>query len=293
MLSVLIPTYNYDVSPLVTAIQKEANTLKINYEIIVLEDGSNEHITTNFNCKNIKVIVLQNNVGRILARQKLAETAQFDWLLFLDADVLPKSKNYIKDYIKHLSSTINCITGGIAYKQETPNKNHILRWKYGKTKEEVPAKIRNKKPYKSVSFGNFAIQKELFLLLNKKISSNLYGEDNHFGALLKTNNYKVLHINNEVYHLGIDKNIDYIKKNEDATLSLLSLYKKRKQLKSDNDLLNTFILIKKIRLDSIFSFIYSVFKTPITNNLISNKPSINLLQLYKLAFMCYSESKTN
>lgn len=293
MLSVLIPTYNYDVSPLVTAIQKEANTLKINYEIIVLEDGSNEHITTNFNCKNIKVIVLQNNVGRILARQKLAETAQFDWLLFLDADVLPKSKNFIKNYLKHLNKIHDIILGGYAYKKEKPHKDYSLRWKYGINKEQTLSIKRNKKPYKVIIFGNFLIKKTLFIKLNKAITCNLYGEDNYFAALLKKDNYKVLHIDNEVHHLGLEPNINYLKKLEQAALSLLHLYKSKQVTTSDNDLMIFFTTLKKWRITMLFSCFYKYFKTIMIKNLTSSNPSINLLQLYRISFMCYSDKNAN
>lgn len=47
MLSILIPTYNYNVVPLVLELQKQCLEYKIHFEIIVFDDGSNRYIEDN------------------------------------------------------------------------------------------------------------------------------------------------------------------------------------------------------------------------------------------------------
>lgn len=293
MLSILIPTYNYSVSSLVNSLNEQANLLNIDYEIIILEDGSTYFRNKTINSPNTKIIILNKNKGRVYARQRLAEEAKYDWLLFLDSDVLPKNKNFIQSYIEKIKKNHDAIFGGYAYEKEIPDHDYLLRWKYGRRNEEVAAKKRNEKPYKIIIFGNFIIKKSVFIKLNSTINCTMYGEDNHFGVLLKTNKHDVFHIDNQVYHLGIDSSINYLEKQKEATNSLLHLYATSKNFKSDNDLLNFFMLLKKFNLAFIFSLMYKNFKNLMTKNLISKKPSINILQLYRISFMCYSHLKTN
>jgi len=86
MLSILIPTYNYNVYPLVETIEKQVLKANIIFELICLDDGSfsilnenNQKINALANCKFIEA---KKNNGRTATRQLLAEQAQYNWLLF-------------------------------------------------------------------------------------------------------------------------------------------------------------------------------------------------------------------
>ena len=89
MLSILIPTYNYNIFPLVTELVNQAKVLKIEFEIITIDDGSNQFQIENHkinHLENCSYTVLSNNIGRSSIRNLLAKKAKFKWLLFLDAD---------------------------------------------------------------------------------------------------------------------------------------------------------------------------------------------------------------
>ena len=289
MLSVLIPTYNFDVSTLVTTIHSQLTKSAIAFEIIVLEDGSKTSINSNRNLSYTTVIVNQTNIGRVKTRQLLAVKAKYDWLLFLDADISPKSEQFILNYINALNTNFDAIFGGFAYYNTKPEQAYILRWKYGNTKEQVPASFRNKSPYKVIISANYLIKKEVFNSINSKIEDNKgYGFDNYFGALLQEHNVNVLHIDNEVYHLGIEKSELYLKKKEQAAITLLHFYKTEGFNNHSNDLLRLFSKLKRFRLTWISSLFYTVFRKNMQNNLLSNSPSINILQLYRISFMCYT-----
>ena len=45
---------------------------------------------------------LERNMGRSFVRNRLSEKAKYNWLLFMDADVSPKSNLYIKKYIDNI-----------------------------------------------------------------------------------------------------------------------------------------------------------------------------------------------
>ena len=113
--------------------------------------------------------------------------------------------------------------------------------------------------------------------------------DYYFGAMLKENKVSVLHIDNQVYHLGIEKSEIYLRKKEKATETLLKLYHSNNIKEHSNDLLNTYIRLKQFKLNYIFATAFSLFKPLLKKNLMSNYPIIFLLQFYKISYMCHFE----
>ncbi|WP_336070811.1 glycosyltransferase [Mesoflavibacter sp. CH_XMU1404-2] len=289
MLSILIPTYNYYIYDLVLNIHKKCLKENIVFEIICLDDNSD----SNFTEANKKIEALSNcfykisreNKGRIATREHLAKLAKNKWLLFLDADVLPKNGHFINKYVNYTNQDYLAIFGGLFYEEKNSNKQ-LLRWKYGKQNEEVPAVKRNLKPYKVVTSANLFIKKDIYLFFSKQFKTNTYGGDLIFAILLKEQNTNILHIDNEVIHLGLESNITYLLKVEKAIYNLLTLYNENKIKTHQNDLLKAYLILKKLRLRFLFSYAFKIFNKTIKNNLTGNAPSIKLLQLYKICYMC-------
>ncbi len=293
MLSVLIPVYNYDIRRLVYAIHKQLLASKITFEILCLDDHSENSISASNTdieqLQNTSYRILNNNLGRVAVRQTLAKQAVYDWLLFLDADVMPTSDNFISNYHKLLSSGYDAIYGGFTYRNTPPEADHMLRWSYGKSKEQMLAIKRNQVPYKIVISGNFLIQKSLFIRLNSQITQKGYGYDNYFGALLKAHKKKVFHIDNNVFHLGLESNVIYLNKIEQSVDTLLILDKQNAINETENTLYNSYKQLKKLKLNYIFSFIYKNFNSNFRKNLLSSTPNILVLQCYKLSYICYQD----
>jgi glycosyltransferase involved in cell wall biosynthesis len=130
MVSILIPTYNYNVLPLVLELQKQCLECTITFEILVFDDGSkmfddeNRKINSLENCR---FEVLEKNIGRSAIRNLLAQKAQFNSLLFLDADTIPIHNHFIKKYIAQINEDEKVVYGGIEYQKPKPKKNQILR----------------------------------------------------------------------------------------------------------------------------------------------------------------------
>ncbi|MFD0965057.1 glycosyltransferase family 2 protein [Pseudofulvibacter geojedonensis] len=299
MVSILIPTYNYDITALVNNILMQAKGLKEAYEIIVCDDCSNNNISLLKNksfCIKNQLVFLENpnNLGRTKTRQILAQKAKYNWLLFLDSDVLPKSNTYLLNYIKHITPELDLIYGGFTYEKQKPEPDYYLRWYYGKEKEDIEAKLRSKKPYKTIISANILIRKEAFLNVNSHLTDNRYGYDNYFSIQLKQHNYKVLHINNEVFHLGLEKNEVYLKKKEQAAETIYHLYQLNKFKDPHiNGLLHSFLTLKKYHLKNIYLFLFKLVKPIFTKNLLSKTPSILILNLYRLGYFCSLTKQKN
>lgn len=290
MISVLIPVYNYNIVALVKALHQQLMASHLTFEIIAWDDFSKSQ----FNSANSEINHLSHtyleksseNYGRSRTRQLLSSKAKYDWLLFLDADVMPETSNYIQNYVDLIPKDYDAIYGGFSYALTPPEANHILRWKYGRKHEAINAKTRNEKPYKIVISANFIIKKNVFNFINFHITESGYGYDNYFGALLKQHKTTVFHIDNPVRHLGIESSSIFLYKIELAADTLLKLYQNHQIKEHENDLLSFFINLKRYRLHYLFSQVYEMFANLMRKNLISENPSIRLMQLYRISYMC-------
>ncbi|OYX24078.1 MAG: hypothetical protein B7Z06_09320, partial [Flavobacteriales bacterium 32-35-8] len=137
MLSILIPTYNYNVVPLVNELHEQCLECGIMFEILVYDDGSKSQINsinnTINNIQNCTFKELPDNIGRSSIRNLLGKNAQYESLIFLDADVIPFNKTFIKDYLNLINNPVS--VGGVIPTKKTPNKPHKLRWIYTKRRE--------------------------------------------------------------------------------------------------------------------------------------------------------------
>ncbi|NND51455.1 MAG: glycosyltransferase [Flavobacteriaceae bacterium] len=290
MLSILIPTYNYNALPLAKALEQQALKSGIIFELICIDDGSfsehniqNQQINALTNCKFIEG---KQNIGRNANRHMLAKKAQYDWLLFIDSDVMPKHQDFIENYLSEIPLGFDAVFGGFAYHDESPPTNKTLRYTFGKNREEVPASIRNKNLYKVIISANFLIKTSLFLDINKAETKNLYGLDYLFGALLKINHCKIKHIDNEVYHLGVDDNTDYLDKTKKAVETLYYINKSKRITHHDITLLKAFQWLKILGLNGLFGQLLLKFNTRIERNLLSEDPSMFQFDLYRLGHFC-------
>ena len=290
MLSILIPTYNYNAFPLVEELYKQASLAGIPFEVRCIDDAS-----SSFDVENKKINLLAHcnyrklpeNIGRSKIRNLLAQEAQFDWLLFLDVDVIPKSQEFIAAYIPYLNDKIKTVNGGICYQEVKPEKNKVFRWLYGKNREAKPCLERQINPYVSFLTLNFLIHKSIFSVVkfNESIP-NLRHEDTLFSYDLKKNNIIVEHIDNPVYHLGLDTFDVAIKKENESIIALKHLL--------DNQLIDpnyikiskVFSIVNKLKLTQVFGVFYVITKKLFLKNLSSNKPSLFVFDLYRLGYIC-------
>lgn len=293
MISILIPLYNYNVFPLVEVLFNQAEQLSTPYEIIIFDDAStitfeeNRKITK---FKNTSYEVSKKNIGRTAARDYLGNKAAYDWLLFLDADVMPCSNNFIREYIEIINNEhYELVFGGISYKPQKPSEEKMLRWKYGKNRETIAVSKRQKSPYLTINSGCFLISKKLFTKVNSQMTSNLYGLDLFFKKLLKQQKANVIHIKNPVFHLGLESSEQFIKKSEKALETIKYLEKNKKIDVNEYPLQKLASFLKRFHLTFLVVKFYHTFEKTILKNLTSKNPNLRLFDLYRLVY--YSKLK--
>ena len=288
MLSILIPTYNYEVYELVKVLNKQAQDAKIEFEIIVLDDGSQKFQTENNKINEFQFCtyeILKINIGRSAIRNLLAKKAAFDNLLFLDSDTIPIDTNFISNYLLQITKQEKIVSGGILYPELKPKKNQLLRWKYGNSREALSAKAREENPYLRLLTLNFMIKKSVFekISFNETIP-NLRHEDTLFSYNLKQQNILVEHFENPVYHLGLDDFEVAIKKENESLVALKYLIENQLIPYDYISLSKLFYTLKKIKLVFLLKVFYKTTKPLLLKNLASKNPSLFIFDLYRLGY---------
>ena len=288
MISILIPCFDYNAYPLVSILEKQALMLKIDFEIICIDDGSfssKNDLNQKINLlTNSKFIESKKNIGRINNRLLLAEKSQYEWLIFLDVDTLPNEDNFLKNYIEQLN-TGTLIIGGCIYKKPE-NENFSLRYKFGKFREEIKSDIRNKNPYKYISSCNFMCKRNVLIDVLSSINTISYGNDYVFGSLIKKMGIYINHIDNPVLIENIDENQIFIKKTHDGLDNLISSYNNKIIEKHSISILKAYIILDNLLMKNIFIKITDLFKNLLDRNLHSKDPNLFLFDLYRLNYLC-------
>jgi len=295
MISILIPTYNFDIFPLVSSLHEQAKKLTIEYEIICLDDASkkynieNQKINTLEHCS---YTFLEKNIGRSAIRNLLAKKARFENLLFLDADVIPIEEDFVSNYVSQIDSEEKVVYGGIRYQKDKPSKDQILRWVYGNSREALPVEVRQKNPYLAFLTLNFMIKKSVFktVSFNEEIP-NLRHEDTLFSYDLKKTGIKVVHIENPVYHLGLESSKVFLRKSEEALIGLDYLIDNKLIVPEYVKLSEYYKTLKKYGMKGLYLFFYKTFKSAFLNNLLGKNPSLFVFDLFRLGYFCDLKTK--
>jgi glycosyltransferase involved in cell wall biosynthesis len=297
MLSILIPTYNYNAYPLVLELQKQCLECQIVFEIICQDDMSSTHLLENSAINELQnCVFLSNliNLGRGRNINLIAEKAKFDWLLILDCDVYPTNEKFIKNYIEAINShTAKIIFGGISYSNKNSEDQKLLRWVYGKKRESVSVELRQKKPFSNTLTSNIVIKKDLFLENPFDKSIIKYGyEDLCLLSVLKSKNIQIQHINNSAYHLNLETSIAFLEKTKIALENLFFIIDANILNTVDLKIIKVYNLVKKIRFEKLIIYVFNKFEGKIIENLLSDKPSLLLFDFYKLGYYFKINSKS-
>lgn len=288
MISICIPVYNFNVTELVGDLHRQAAVADYPVEILLVDDASSIFQEENRQLADYPTVYyeeLEANVGRSKIRNYLAEKAQYPYLIFMDCDTKIIDSQFLNNYFNILPADV--VMGGCAYYLEPPKeKEFLLRWKYGITRESRKAVERNKKPNTSFSTFNFLIKKDLLSSIGFDECISGYGhEDTLLGWDLKQKGIPIIHIDNPLIHQVMDSTNDFISKTENSVKNLWLIYQqmnKKEEFASDIALLKCFVFLQKYHLTNLYSLFYKLFSSVIIKNLYSGKPQFFLFDLFKL-----------
>lgn len=293
MISILIPTYNYDCVPLVEEMHRQATDMHIPFEIIVADDASSpdfqEKNTRILEIKNCRYIQLYNNIGPARIRNFLVSQAQFRHCLLMDADTYPANSNFLKAYWES-KQDMSVICGGFIYTEASQQEMCPLRYKYGTKIEERPASARRKNPYSQFISMCFLADKKIFNEICFEESMHFGYEDCYFGVCLKRHSIPILHIENPVIHKTTDNAANYLEKIERSIRNLIPV---KEQMRHYIRLLIWQEYIKRLHLSCATDILFRITKPLLRHNLTGNNPSLYLFAFYKLGYLCELLSEMN
>ena len=239
-LSILLPSYNNVCVSLVQVLQRQADALRgkldkpFRYEIIVADDCStdaacidaNRVIGDMLHCRYLR---MEQNVGRAQIRNVLISESRGDYVLLIDSDLFLCDDNYL---YKYATSTADVVYGGtriggegfamVDNEANTENLKGNLRYIYEKKAEPSHrAAFRQLRPNQEISVCNLYARRDIMEAHPFDSRFKAYGyEDVLFGKRLAERGIEVTHIDNPVLINEFEPNSVFVKKTEEALLTL-------------------------------------------------------------------------
>jgi len=294
-ISLLIPVFDYDIVALVHSMKSALGKVPEFCEILIGDDGSSPEYKEKYrsledNC--VRVISSEKNIGRAAIRNRLALEAKCDFLLFIDADaMLPgTAEAYILKWLP-MMNLYRVINGGTLYHESAPgDPDKLLRWKYGKGREQRKAAERNKHPHAGFSTFNVLIDKSVFSKIRFNEELKQYGhEDTLLGYQLKKAGIDILHIDNGLMNEGLESNRDFLNKTKLGIENLSKLYDKVTDKRAFSETVRILRIYNKLRffrLTRILAGIFIRYRDRMEIRLDSSNISLRLFGFYKICMFC-------
>lgn len=300
-LSILLPSYNNVCVSLVQVLQRQADALwgkldkPFRYEIIVADDCStdaacidaNRVIGNMLHCRYLR---MEQNVGRAQIRNVLISESRGDYVLLIDSDLFLCDDNYL---YKYATSTADVVYGGtriggegFAMVDNEANTEHLkgnLRYIYEKKAEPSHrAVFRQLRPNQEISVCNLYARRDIMEAHPFDSRFKAYGyEDVLFGKRLAESGIEVTHIDNPVLINEFEPNSVFVKKTEEAILTLCRF---EQDLEGYSNLKTKVTTLGRYIPLSLFRLWHRIMKNKEKRNLTGSKPSLLLFKLYKLGF---------
>ena len=231
---------------------------------------------------NCHYLRLEKNVGRAAIRNYLAQNAQYDWLLYIDADMGLASSDFIVRYMKETahSTVVYC---GYVLQAESDEQRQTLRFRYEQRQSlNSKAEDRSKHPDQDFHTSNFLISRSLMLQHPLDEHFIHYGyEDVLFGKTLRQQGITIRHIDNPVTFCRFENNAQFLSKTEEG---LHTLYLFHEQLYGYSRLLSTVTTLRSYHLAGITRLLLKPTLSAMRKRLERHSGPLLFFSLYKLGF---------
>lgn len=295
MLSICIPVYQFLIEDLVTSLKDQAQKISDEIEILVVDDCSDSSFQeqNRLVCEKFNIIYeeLPINFGRSKIRNYFLRKATHEFLLFIDCDMKTVNNQFLANYLHAIEKENKqlVICGGLAYEEKKPLPMYELRWKYGHHREVRSVSERLKNPNHSFMSSNFLISKSLLTALKFDESLTQYGhEDTLLGIELSNQGIEIQHIDNTLYHLGIESNEIFLEKTVKGIENLHKLsvrFSDNSSFIQNIQLLKYYHFLKKYKLTFLVKLGFLLTEKILYRNLTKGNKSLRFFDLYKLGKM--------
>ena len=286
-LSILIPSYNWDCTPLVLDLLAQ---LPEDAEIIVGNDKSTSPAACQAyqriaGMEHCRVYEPSQNLGRSRICNRLFDISQGRWILFMDCDTQVPGPHFLQDYLDAtVSHPADAYCGGMQNTPECP-RGCELRWTYeSTTARRWTIEYRRRHPYEVSTTQNFMVSRDAFAQTGFPEEITQYGyEDIVLLMRLQLHGKTIWHLDNSLIHLDIDTNSKFLDKTRQALRTLHSL---PRDMRPQTRMLRAYMALKRWHLHRVLGLVHRLLH-PITYRILcSRHVSLRLFQLYKLGYFC-------
>lgn len=209
-LSVVIPFYRDDACGLLRALDREATNQIV--EVLLYDDGTNDAALTAAIAsaaatasRPVRLITNTENQGRSAARNALFNAARAEWVLFLDADMLPAKSDFLSAYLDLISqSHADIIFGGFNVEAQSSDRDRDLHRALSEVSDCLSLAERQAGGPQYVASSNLCVRRDV--LTSQPFDSGFSGwgwEDSEWAARV-AKQFTLLHADNPAIHLGLE-----------------------------------------------------------------------------------------
>lgn len=209
-LSVLIPVFRHDATGLIAALAQEPIAAEV--ALVLLDDGSGEPELVRALARSIEawpgpgvLLAAGRNLGRSAGRNALAAQAKGAWWLFVDADMLPDSPDFLARWVAvaRAGAAPRVVFGGFSLVQASRAAAFALHRRQSDGAECLPATVRNREPGKYVFTSNLLMHAAVFAAVPFDDGFTGWGWEDVDWGLRAAALFPVTHIDNPASHLGL------------------------------------------------------------------------------------------
>lgn len=219
-LSVLTPFYRYDSSPLLARCAAAPQDV----EFVLLDDGSGDAAllarvvaAAQATGAQVRIIVREGNSGRATARNRLIAEARGDYVLFLDADMIPDRASFLLSWL----SVTRCqqpdvAFGGLSLRHATRTRNNALHHNLFGRSDCRSAEQRARSPAQTVATANLLVRRNFLNAYPFDAGFTGWGFEDTEWALRAARATQILHVDNPATHAGLDSAETLLRKSAEA-----------------------------------------------------------------------------
>ena len=211
-LSICVPAYKDDASQLINALSQLDGADQCT--LIVFDDGTGDSVLTENLISAVsgfsgpaRLETSKRNLGRSHARNRLVARAEADWLLLLDADMLPDDDQFLRRYLNALTAAEDpaLIAGGFTLKQAKASANQHLHFAQAAASDCLTAAERSKAPGRYVFTSNILVHRQVLEQIGFDEGFSGWGWEDVDWGLRVADHFPILHIDNTATHLGLEQ----------------------------------------------------------------------------------------
>lgn len=222
MLSVLVPIYAHDVTPLLAAL--DAPRRRAHIEVILLDDASPTpaprdaaRAAAQQSELSVQMIALAANGGRSAARNRLLQASRAPHVLFLDADMIPDHPDFLDRWCDVISAQHPAVAfGGFTVDRAPVHRSTSLHRYVSRRSDCRSAEVRNADPAQFTTTSNLLVRRDVLDEIAFDEAFSGWGWEDVDWALRVHAKHPILHIDNTATHAGLDSDAALLRKAESA-----------------------------------------------------------------------------